>query len=102
VVRRADLTAILRECLCIRQSDQDEMANQPAAIQFVEIAGLDVPVSNVEVRLQARQSICNSRNSFDDITERPTREGLDNRCSHGHGEPRPVCLARLVRQMRIE
>ena len=102
VVRRADLAAIMRECLRVRQGDQAEIADQPGAIQFVEIAGLDVPVGNVEVRLQARQGIRDRRHGFDDISERPTREGLGNRCGDGHSQPWPVCLARLVRQMRIE
>ena len=42
VVRRADLTAIMRECLHIRQGNQAEIADQPGAVEFVEIAGLDV------------------------------------------------------------
>ena len=102
VVRRADLTAVMRECLRIGQGNQAEIADQPGAVQFIEIAGLDVPVGNVEVRLQARQGICDRRHGFDDVSERPASEGLGNGCGDGHSQPRPVCLARLVGQVRIE
>ena len=102
VVRRADLTAVMRKCVRIWQSNQAKIADQPGVIQFIEIAGLDVPVGNIEVSLQARQGLCDRCHGFDDISERPTSEGLGNGCRDGHSQPGPVCLARLVGQVRIE
>lgn len=90
------------QCRKIRQGNQAEITDQPGAVQFVEIAGLDVPVGDAGVRLQARQGIRDRGHGFDDVRERPAREGPGNRGSDGHGQPRPICLDRLVRRVRIE
>src|SRR5258708_833327 len=61
VVSWTDLTAINRQRLGIWQGHQAEVANQPRAVQLVEIAWLNVAVCNIRVLLQPRQRVRDSR-----------------------------------------
>ena len=75
VVGRPDLAAVLGEAPGIRYRYQAEIADQPLAVEFVEIARLDVPVSDAGILLQPDQRAGGRPGQLHELVSRPGRPG---------------------------
>jgi hypothetical protein len=83
VVRRAQLLAADRQLSEVRSGDQAEVADQPASVQLVEVARLDVAVAHIPFR-KAGQRLRNLGERGDDGVERSIREDASNRRGDRH------------------
>jgi len=105
-VGRTDLVAVLGEALGIRYRYQAEVADQPPAVEFVEITRLDVPVGDAGRVLQPGQRAGDRGGCRDDIGQRPAFQGLGDGCdaSRTHRPrvaKRPIKIRNEKRTKRI-
>jgi hypothetical protein len=101
VVRRADLPAAAGQLGEVGCGDQAEVADEPAAVEFVEIARLDVAVANAPLG-EAGHCLRDLGERDDDGLEWRLREGVGDRRGDGHREPRAVGPAWARGQVRVQ
>jgi len=102
VVPGTDLAAVHREALGVGYRDQAEITDEPGAVEFVEIAWLDVPVGDAEVPLQPGQRVRDRRDRRHHVRQGPACQRLGDGRGDRHRQPRRVRLAGLVRHVGVE
>src|SRR6266498_2911125 len=101
VMRRAERLAAACQLFEIRCGDQSEVTDKPAAVELIEVAWLDVAVTDTLLgKASERHRDLRERDDYD--LERRLREGIGDRRGDRHCQPGSVGAARALGQVRVK